>query len=147
MNLTQYGLDRSIILGLRERMGEGFRVDLVFDGYKTPSVRPLITVENMQSNYESISKLREGINATYRYQIGLHDVNSVELSRNKEIIANLFNFHRFKYFEESPDNIEGFFYCELTAVTPMLASDISKRSEYDRAYFDIEIESIKRRGC
>lgn len=144
MNLTQYGLDRSIILGLRERVGEGFRVDLVFDGYKIPGDRPLITIENMQGNYERVSKLREGINATYRYQIGLHDVNSVELSKNKEVIANLFNFHRFKYFEESSDNIKGFFYCELTAVVPMPASDISKQSEFHRVYFDVEIENIKR---
>lgn len=144
MNLTQYGLDRSIILGLRERMGDGFRVDLVFDGYKIPSDRPLITIENMQSNYEQVSKLREGINATYRYQIGLHDVNSVELSKNKENIANLFNFHRFKYFEDSPENIMGFFYCVLTAVVPLPASDVSKHSEYNRVYFDVEIENIKR---
>ena len=145
MNLTQYGLDRSIIFGLRERMGEEFRVDLLYDGYEFPDDRPLITVENMQSNYEPVSKLREGIQAIYRYQIGLHDVNSVELSKNKEVIANLFNFHRFKYFEESPDNIKGFFYCELTAVVPMPASDISKQSEFHRVYFDVEIENIKRR--
>ena len=125
-------------------MGEGFRVDLVFDGYMMPSERPLITVENMQSNYEILTKQRESIQATYRYQIGLHDVNSVELSKNKEIITNLFNFHRFKYFEESPDNIEGFFYCVLTAVVPMPASDVSKKSEYNRVYFDVEIENIKR---
>jgi len=147
MSLKQFGLDRSLIVGLREEMGDRFKVDLVFDGYTMPAERPLITIENMQSNYEILSKEREAIQAIYRYQIGLYDVNSVDLSINKERLVDMFNFKRFNYFETSPDNIEGFFYCELTAVTPMLASDISKRSEYDRAYFDIEIESIKRRGC
>lgn len=145
MSLNAYGLDRSIILGLRERLGDGVRVDLVYDGYKIPESRPLVTVEDLQSNYEVVSKLREGIRTIYRYQVGLHDVNSVELSKRKEVIANLFNFHRFNYFTESPDNIEGFFYCELTAVVPMPASDISKKSEYHRVYFDVEIENIKRR--
>lgn len=145
MSLNQYGLDRSIMVGLREKMGDKFRVDLIYDGYEFPRERPLITVENMQSNYEPVSKLREGIGTIFRYQIGLHDVNSVELSKNKDIVASIFNFHRFKYFTESPDIVKGFFYCELTAVVPMPASDISKKSEYHRVYFDVEIETIKRR--
>jgi len=145
MMLSQYGLDRSLIVGLRELMGGEFQVDLVFDGYKVPEDRPLITLESMQSNYEILTKQRESIQTIYRYQVGLHDVNSVELSINKDKLARIFNFNRFKYFERSPENIEGFFYCRLTAVVPMPASDISKKSEYDRVYFDIEIEDIKRR--
>lgn len=144
MNLKQYGLDRSMIIAMREGMGGEFGVDLIFDGYEMTKVRPLITIEDMQSNYEQVSKLREGIQTTYRYQIGLHDVNSIELSKNKEKMAHIFNFHRFKYIEESPVDVIGFFYCKLTAVVPMPASDISKRSEYNRVYFDIEIENIKR---
>lgn len=144
MTLTQYGLERSMVLAMRDEMGDGFEVALLYDGYEMPAERPLITIESMQSNFEQISKLREGIQSTYRFQIGIHDVNSVELSKNIEKLAHVFNFHRLKYIEESPADVLGFFYCRLTAVVRMPASDISKKTDYNRAYFDVEIENVKR---
>lgn len=140
--INQYGLDRALILNLREVMPD-VKVDLIFDGYEMPAERPLITVEQMPNNYEIISKGREAVRASYRYQIGLHDVNSVQLSVNQEKLQNAFLFHKFAYYDKS--EVVGFFYCELSAVTPILADDISKKSDYDRVYFDIEIEDIKRR--
>lgn len=146
MSLHQHGLNRSLIMRLREAFPAA-KVDLVFDGYKMPEVRPLITIESMPGNFDRITKLREGVRMTYRFQIGLHDVNSVQLSINQERMQRLFNFERFDFYNTltEPPELVGFFDVELTAVTPMPASDISKKSEYNRVYFDVEIRDIKRR--
>ena len=93
--LHQHGLNRAIIRHLREKFPE-IRVDLKFDGYKMPAERPLIIIEGMQNNNESISKQREAMQTIYRYQIGLHDVNSVQLSINQGA-TNVFNFESLRF--------------------------------------------------
>src|SRR5690606_25368276 len=148
MNLNQHGLNRSLILHLREKF-PNVRVDLKFDGYEIPAERPLIIVEPMQNNNEILTKQREAIETIYRYQIGLHEKNSVELSIKQEQLQNVFNFDRFTFYDtlQSPAQAAGFFYCELTAVTPLPADDISKKSEYHRVYFDVEIQANKYKGA
>src|SRR5690625_1932076 len=95
-NLHQHGLNRAIIRHLREKFPE-IRVELKFDGYEMPSERQLIIIEGMQNNNESISKQCEAMQTIYRYQIGLHDVNSVQLSINQERLQNVFNFEKFTF--------------------------------------------------
>lgn len=145
-NMHQHGLNRSLILHLREVLPD-VRVDLVFDGYKMPAERPLITIESMPSNNEIVAKQRQAIETIYRYQIGLHDENSVQLSINQERLQDVFNFDRFTYFDTLKDPTEpaGSFLCELTNITPMLSDEISRESEYHRVYFDVEIKVTKRR--
>ena len=144
-NMHAHGLNRSIITHLRARFPNA-RVDLKFDGYKMSADRPLILVESLVNNFSGISKQREGINAAYHYQIGLFDENSVNLSINQERLQNVFMFDRFNYYDtlQSPQELAGYFYCELSAVTPMPTSDITKQSEYNRVYFDVEITTTKR---
>lgn len=144
--LHQHGLNRAVVRHLRE-VFPNIRVDLKFDGYEMPAERPLLLVETMQNNHERITKLRESIETTYRYQVGLYAKNSVELSELQERLTSVFNFHRFEFYNtlESPPKMTGYFYCELTSVVPIPASDITKKSEYHRVYFDVEISDIKRR--
>lgn len=146
MTLHQHGLSRSIITHLRDRFAD-VKVDLIFDGYVMAKERPLITVEQMQNNYEGISKQRESIETIYRYQIGLRDANSVQLSLNQERLMRVFLFDTFTFYNtlETPFREEGVFGCELKAVTPMPNGDISKKSDNHIVYFDVEITDIKRR--
>ena len=146
MNLHQHGLNRSIIIHLREKFPD-VQVDLKFDGYQMPEVRPLILIEPMQNNYEILAKQREAIGAIYRYQIGLYDKNSVELSIKQERLQDIFNFDKFPFYDtlQSPAIQRGYFYCELTDIVPMPADDLSKKSGYHRVYFDVEIKTTKRR--
>ncbi len=144
-NIHEHGLNRSLLMHLRTRFPDA-KVDLHFDGYKYPEQRPLILVESMPSNFSNISKQREGMLATYRYQVGLFDSNSVNLSITKERLQNVFMFDRFAFYDtlKSPAKKSGYFYCELSAVTPIPADDITKQSEYNRVYFDVEITTTKR---
>lgn len=146
-NLHQHGLNRAVLRHLRARF-PSIRVDLKFDGYEFPVERPLILVETMQNNFEYIAKLRESVGTTYRYQIGLFDRNSVDLSINQERMQNVLLFDDFAFYDtlsETPNDVKGFFNCKLTSVVPLSAEDITKRTEYNRVYFDVEISDIKRR--
>ncbi|MBO0602700.1 hypothetical protein I2483_13615 [Sporosarcina sp. E16_3] len=146
MSVHQHGLNRSLIMHLREAFTEA-KVDLVYDGYKFPADRPLITLETMQANNRVLAKGRESVEVIYRYQVGLHDVNSVQLSINQERLTQVFNFDDIPYYDtlQTPSVQEGFFNCVLRAVVPMPASDVSVRTGYHRVYFDVEITDVKRR--
>src|SRR5690606_28264498 len=98
-------------------------------------------IEPMQNNYEILAKQREAIETIYRYQIGLYEKNSIELSVMQEQLQDVFNFDRIAFYDtlKSPAELTGYFLCELTAVVPMPAGDITNKSEYHRVYFDIEI--------
>src|SRR5690625_2983395 len=95
----------------------------------------------------TLLKFRRVLFRSYRYQIGLHDVNSVQLLINQERLQNVFNFEKFTFYDtlESPSEATGYFLCNLTAVVPMPNDDITRGSDNHRVYFDIEIEDIKRR--
>lgn len=144
MSVHQHGLNRSLILHLREIFPEA-QVDLKFDGYQMPEVRPLILIEPMQNNYEILAKQREAIGAIYRYQIGLYDKNSVNLSINQERLQDVFNFDRFAFYDtlQSPSPVTGYFLCELTDIVPMPNDDLTKKSDNHKVYFDIEIQTEK----
>ncbi|MHC8516773.1 hypothetical protein [Sporosarcina sp. ITBMC105] len=145
MVIHQHGLNRSIVMHLRDAMA--MRVDLVFDGYKMPAEKPYVTVEQMPAGNAILSKGREAVAVTYRYQIGLHDVNSVQLSVNQERLQRIFNFDEFTYYDtlQTPFVAEGVFMCELTGVVPMPAEDISKQADYHRVYFDVEVATVTRK--
>src|SRR5690625_1046719 len=142
----EHGCNRSLIIGLNDKTG--IKTDLIYDGYEIPEDRPLITVEPIQDEFLILSKQRESVEVTRHYQIGLHDVNSVQLSINSERLRNIFLFEEFTYYDtlKNPAEIAGSFLCKLTAVVPITADDISEKSAYHRVYFDVEITNIKRRG-
>ncbi len=141
----QHGLNRSVVAHLRNKFPD-MRVDLHFDGYEIPEERPLVIVEQMQSNSEIISKQREGVEVIYRYQVGLYDVNSVNLSINQERLRDAFLFDKFTFYNTLGDSeATGSFLCELNAVVPIRPENNSEKSSYHRVYFDIEISTIKRR--
>lgn len=145
MRIHQHGLNRSVLRHLRERLPE-VKVDLHFDGYKIPEERPLITVEQMQNSNEVISKQSEGVEVTYRYQVGLYDDNSVNLSINQERLQDVFLYDKFTFYDTLKDSEpSGSFLCELNAIVPIRPESISDKSGYNRVYFDIEITTIRRR--
>lgn len=145
INVHQHGLDRSLVINLNE-MFEEFKVDVKYDGYKMPKERPLILIEQMPSSLSIITKGRESVETLYRYQIGLFDNNSVNLSINQERLQDAFIFNKYNYYDSLNDFRKcGIFDVELTSVTPISSGDITVESENNRVYFDIVIQAIKRR--
>lgn len=146
MNMHQHGINRSLVMHLQDIFPEA-RVDVVYDGYKMPADRPLITIEPIMFENDTRIKRRKAVEVTYHYQVGLYDENSVQLSINQERLQDVFNFDKFTYFDtmQNPIQAAGSFLCELTEVTPMLSDDISRESQFHRVYFDVGIKSTKRR--
>jgi len=139
--INQRGISQSIIRFLADRTGE--RVDEIEDGYEYPNTRPLITVEQMQNNYEYNVKNREAVEATYRFQIGLHTEYLFERKDLQEVVADLFIFEDIPHYRA--DEVVGFFSVEVTSIMPMPADEISRHSKRHTVYLDVEIQSIKRR--
>lgn len=147
MMLHQHGLNRAILRHLREAMPDT-RVDLLFDGYDMPADRPLIIVEPMQNTNSILTKRREAIQTIYRYQIGLFDENSVQLSKNQERLQQVLNFDEIAFYDTLQETMPlvGYFSCFLMDVVPMPNDDASRISDNHRVYFDVEIYDVKRRG-
>ncbi|MBO0962021.1 hypothetical protein J1P26_20150 [Neobacillus sp. MM2021_6] len=119
----------------------GIPVIWVYDGVKLPAEKPFITIEQMQNNNEIISKLRESIQTTYRFQVGLHANSASERSRKQEEIQQIFLFAEMELLDAAtPGKSLGFFNTNLTAEVPMPADDLSDKTSYHRVYFDIEVD-------
>lgn len=142
----QWDLTVSLQQFLRDKTG--IQTDIVYDGYEYSTVRPLITIEQMQNNYEYNVKGREAVETIYRWQIGLHASNVIERGKRQEEISNTLIFNDIPYFDydKSADEPVGFFDVEINAITPMPADDITKHSVRHTVYFDVELNTYKR-GC
>ena len=125
----------------------GLRADWVFDGYTYPTAKPFITIETLTDERTILSKGREAVQVIEHLQIGYHATNLIDRTNKAEEIADLLTFNNVPYYDTkiSVDEPVGSFLCEVTAVVPMPADDVTKQSEYNRVYFDVEIENIKRR--
>lgn len=146
MNLRLYDVIYSLQRFFQERLG--VRVDWIYDGYKHPDERPYMTIEVITDERTAISKQREAVRIVEHLQLGYHATNIVDRTKKAEEIADLLTFNKIPYFDTEKSHTEpvGDFLCEVVAVTPMPADDISKESERHRVYFDIEIEKIVRGG-
>lgn len=124
----------------------GLRADWVYDGYELPLDKPFITIETLPDERIILSKQREAVQVIDHLQIGYHATSIVDRTKQSEKIARLLTFKKIPYFntDKSVDEPVGFFVVEVTAVVPMPASDINRKSEYNRVYFDVEIEKIIR---
>src|SRR5690625_936544 len=125
----------------------GLRADWVHDGYTLPVERPFITIEILTDERTILSKGREAVQVIEHFQLGYHATNIIDRTNLAEEISDLLTFKRVPYYDTqiSVDEPVGSFLCEVTAVVPMPTDDLAKQSEYNRVYFDVEIENIKRR--
>ncbi len=146
MNLDLYNVIASLQLFFREELG--IRVDWIEDGYEYPTEKPFMTIEVLPDEREILVKQREAVSVIQHVQIGYHGEYMYDRTKMSDKISDLLTFKRVPYYnlEISVDEPVGSFLCELTAVVPMMADETNRKSEYNRVYFDVEIENIKR-GC
>ena len=125
----------------------GVRADWIYDGYEYPTEKPFITIESLTDERVVLSKGRESVQVIEHLQLGYHTSNIVDRTKTADRIADLLTFKQVPYYdtEISVDEPVGSFLCGLNAVVPMPADELSRSSEHNRVYFDVEIENIKRR--
>lgn len=140
----QYSLHASLITHLRTTTG--LPVIWHQSGMKLPAENPFITIEQMQNNNEILSKQREAIQTTFRFQIGLFASSGSTRSRQQSEISRILLYDKIPYtnYEKSPAIVDGFFMCDVTAEVPFNADAIEELTRYHRVYFDIEIDGVTR---
>lgn len=122
----------------------GVTVVWVYDGVALPTVKPFITVEQMQNNNEILSKGRESLQTVFRFQIGLYAANSTQKSRMQSELSNAINFERITLYQTSitPVSAVGFFDAFVTSVVPMPAEVTEAETQKHKVYFTVEIPFI-----
>jgi hypothetical protein len=117
----------------------GINTVWVYDGVKLPTTKPFITIEQMQNNLTVNSKLRESIEEIYRFQIGLFAESASDRALKQEELKRILLFDEIELLDTMSGATLGFFRCDLTAVVPMPADDISDETNKHRVYFDVEV--------
>ncbi len=124
----------------------GIATVLMYDGVKLPESKPFITVEQMQNNLEFISKQREAVETTFRFQLGLYANSLTERTRKQDEIRDLFLFEDIPLYTDSGELTAGFFRVGITNEVPLSAEDTSDKTKMHRLYFDIEVERISHKN-
>lgn len=137
----QYNLHASLITHLRTTT----EMPVIWhqSGMKLPSENPFITIEQMPNNNEILSKQRESIQTTFRFQIGLFASSGSTRSRQQSAISRILLYDKIPYtdYAQLPTQVVGFFICNVTAEVPFNADAIEELTRYHRVYFDVEIPS------
>lgn len=134
----QLNLQHSLCTHIENKTG--IKSIWVYDGVKLPTVKPFITVEQMQNNTTQVSKQREAIRTIYRFQIGLFATRATDRARRQDEIKRILLFDEIELIDATtPGKSLGFFRCDLTAEVPIPAEDITNETQKHRVYFDVEI--------
>jgi hypothetical protein len=137
-----HAIQHSIIEHLRESVAELKDVVWMYDGIVlTGRVKPYVTVEQMQDNTTVLAKERAYYEVIYRFQIGLTANSAGERTKVQETVRKaLLNPKITLYNTDGPRSTDaGFFYCDVTAVTPMPVDATADDTSKHRVYFDVEI--------
>jgi len=125
----------------------GLTTTWIYDGVKLPTVKPFLTIEQMPNAVSQLSKLRETMLTTYRFQVGLYANSSSERARLQDQVRTLFLFEDIPLITATtPAETVGSFYVQLSAETPIPAEDVSSTTNFHHLYFDIAVEITQNRS-
>lgn len=143
-----HALQYSIITHLKS-ISELTEVVWIFDGVSlSGKTKPFATVEQMQDNTEILAKEREYYETIYRFQVGLRAKSVSDRAKLQEKIRTALlqpNIPLFNTDGPTPTSA-GFFYCDVTAVTPIPVEDIADETNKYKVYFDVEVPVQVRNG-
>lgn len=138
----QYELQYSIKRYLETAIG--VPVVWIYDGVTLPTIKPFITVEQMQSNNEIKSKMRESIETIFRFQVGLYMASSTAKSRMQTQVTDAINFEQITLYQTStsPITAVGFFDAFVTNAVPIPWAAPDEESKKHLVFLDVEITQI-----
>lgn len=119
----------------------GVPVVWIYDGVVLPATKPFITVEQLQNNNAVLSKLRDSIETTFRFQIGLYAKSSTEKARMQSDIKHALNFEKITLYQTStsPASASGFFDAFVTSEVAIPAESTESESQKHKVYFTVEV--------
>ncbi len=139
---VQQNVQFSLIEHLKRTIG----VDVlwVFDGMKKPTEadKPYMDVEQMMNGIETVDKMREAFETTYRFQIGLYAQSSTQRATMQGMVTRTLIFDEVRLLDTYSSGFPaiGTLDVDVTAVTPISPENIEDKTNYHRVYFDIEVE-------
>ena len=138
----QHELQYSLKTHLERKLG--VPVVWIYDGVSLPATKPFITIEQMQNNNDILSKLRESIQTTYRFQIGIYANNSTQRPKLQAQAVNAINYDTMTLYQTDtpPATAVGFFNAFVTNVTPVTAESTDEKTKHHRVYLDVEIDHV-----
>lgn len=142
MNITNLGLSYSLKTFISTEMP--ISAEIKYDGMTLPKKKPFVIIEHRPTTNQQLAKLRETINITYRFQIGVFAESSYKLSEYRERLTDLFLFESIPYYDENAalTNVE--FSVEPNFnIVPIFTDDITKETIKHRFYIDVEIKVNK----
>lgn len=137
---TLYDVQASLKTFLEQQTG--LMCVWIYDGAKLPAEKPFLTIEDLQAQHSTPEKMREIVESTYRFQIGVFAQTSAQKAKLPDEITRLLTFNKIPLLDTSQSGFPavGFFVAEVERVTPMLNDDVSNVSNNHRAYIDVTVE-------
>lgn len=140
MSVNQLNLQSSLQTYLASAIG--VKVVWVYDGVTLPTVKPFMTVEQMQNNNEIIAKMREVVATVHRFQVGLYASSASERSRLQAQVSQTLLFGKIPLIDTSQPTkpIVGYFYADVTNEVPIPADSTNEKTRHHLMFFDVEID-------
>lgn len=137
---TLYDVQASLKTFLEQQTG--LMCVWIYDGVKLPTEKPFLTIEDLQAQHSTLEKMREIVESTYRFQIGVFAQTSAQKAKLPDEITRLLTFNKIPLIDTSQSGFPavGFFVAEVERVTPMLNDDVSNVTNNHRAYIDVTVE-------
>lgn len=137
---TLYDVQASLKTFLEQQTG--LMCVWIYDGVKLPTEKPFLTIEDLQAQHSTLEKMREIVESTYRFQIGVFAQTSAQKAKLPDEITRLLTFNKIPLIDTSQSGFPavGFFVAEVDRVTPMLNDDVSNVTNNHRAYIDVTVE-------
>lgn len=122
----------------------GVPVVWIYDGVVLPTVKPFITIEQLQNNNAILSKMRESIQTIYRFQIGVYTNSSTERAKMQSQVKDAINFETITLYQTttSPATAVGFFDAFVTSEVAMPAESTDAKTQFHKVYLDVEVTQI-----
>lgn len=136
----QLGLPYSLRMFLEDRTG--IPTILIYDGIDLPDEKPFIEIRQLPNSNTTLSKQRESVEVTYRFQIGLFADSHAERTQRQDEIRDLFLFEDIPLYTNLGELTSRFFNVNLTNEVPFEADDLSDKTNTHRVYFDVEITNV-----
>lgn len=140
----QLGIGYSVKEFLEENTG--IESLLHFDGAVLPEEKPFIVVKQRSTTNTVISKMRESINLTYRYEVGLFERSLADRTKSQSKIRDLFLFEKMPLYDREGNRTGRSVWVDIENETTLDAEDISDETKTHRMYFDIEVKGTYHRN-
>lgn len=123
----------------------GMKAVQIFDGIKLPTEKPFVTVEVMTNAVVKVSKRRESMRKTYRFQIGLYAKSLSDRNAKQDALERLFLFEEFPLYHNPSQPATGSFLVDVINAVPIPSDSVSDENTKHRVFFDIEVTTYLRK--